>query len=47
MTQCIQELRAEVKKLEEKVKELDEAGSAQVPIASFSLLSSHSQFFLK
>ena len=34
MTQCLQELRAEVQKLEQKVKELDEAGSAQVPIKS-------------
>ena len=41
MIQCLQELRTEIKKLEEKVKELDEAGSAQVPIAYFSLLSSH------
>ena len=38
MTQCLhQELRAEVEKLEEKVKQLDEAGSAQVPIKSCEL----------
>ena len=42
MTQFLQELRSEVDKLEERVKELDDAGSAQVPIKSCEIsLSSH------